>query len=82
MVWLHILPFVLAFAGWPVSIAIVAICTVIRLMIAIRGRYSRLNAIFLHVPMMLVWLYILLQSTWMTMRRPFGAVFNTGLPGL
>jgi len=69
IVWLHVLPFVLAFAGWPVSIAIVAICTVIRLMIAIRGRYSLLNAIFLHLPMVLVWLYILMQSTWMTMRR-------------
>ena len=69
MVWLHILPFVLAVAGRPVSIAIVAICTLIRLMIAIRGRYSLLNAVFLHVPMVLVWLYILVQSTWMTARR-------------
>lgn len=69
MIWLHILPFVLAFAAHPFSIACVAICTLIRLMIAIRGRYSLLNAVFLHVPMVLVWLYILLQSTWMTVRR-------------
>ena len=69
MGWLHLLPFVLAFAGHPVSIAIVAICTLVRLMIAIRGRYSLLNAIFLHVPMVLVWFYILVQSTWMTVRR-------------
>lgn len=69
MAWVHLLPFVLALAGRPVSIAIVAICTVIRLMIAIRGRYSLLNAVFLHVPMVLVWSYILLQSTWMTVRR-------------
>jgi chlorobactene glucosyltransferase len=67
--WLHVLPFVLAIAGHPVSIAIVAICTVVRLLIAVRGRYSYLNAIFLHVPMVLVWIYILLQSTWMTIRR-------------
>jgi chlorobactene glucosyltransferase len=69
MVWLHVLPFILACAGRPISIAIVAICTLIRVMIALRGRYSLLNAIFLHVPMVLVWLYILLQSTWMTVRR-------------
>jgi chlorobactene glucosyltransferase len=69
MVWIHLMPFVFALLGRPVSIAIVAICTLIRLMIAIRGRYSLLNAIFLHVPMVLVWLYILLQSTWMTVRR-------------
>ena len=69
MVWLHLLPFVLAILGHPISIAIVAICTLVRLLIAIRGRYSLLNAIFLHVPMVLVWLYILLQSTWMTVRR-------------
>jgi chlorobactene glucosyltransferase len=69
MIWLHLLPFVLAFAGHPVSIAIVTICIVIRLMIAIRGRYSLLNAVFLHVPMVLVWLYILVQSTWMTVLR-------------
>ena len=69
MIWLHVLPFVLAFTGRPVSIAIVAICTLIRLIIALRSRYSVLNAIFLHVPMVLVWLYILLQSTWMTIRR-------------
>ncbi len=69
MIWLHLLPFGLAFAGHPVSIAIVAICTLIRLLIAVRGRYSLLNAAFLHVPMVLVWIYILLQSTWMTVRR-------------
>lgn len=69
MVWLHVLPFVLAFAGRPISIAIVAICTVIRVLIALRGRYSLLNATLLHVPMVLVWLYILVQSTWMTVRR-------------
>lgn len=69
MVWLHVLPFVLALLGHPISIAIVAICTLIRLMVAVRGRYSLLNALFLHVPMVLVWLYILLQSTWMTLRR-------------
>ena len=69
MVWVHLLPFVLACAGRPTSIAIVAICTLIRVMIALRSRYSLLNAIFLHVPMVLVWLYILMQSTWMTVRR-------------
>ena len=69
MAWLHLLPFALAFAGRPVSLAIVAVCTLVRLMIAIRGRYSLLNALFLHVPMVLVWLYILVQSTWMTVRR-------------
>jgi chlorobactene glucosyltransferase len=69
IIWLHLLPFALAVAGHRVSIAIVAICTLVRLMIAIRGRYSLLNAVFLHVPMVLVWLYILLQSTWMTVVR-------------
>ncbi|HEY2092101.1 MAG TPA: glycosyltransferase family 2 protein [Thermoanaerobaculia bacterium] len=69
MIGVHLMPFALALLGRPISIAIVAICTLIRLMIAIRGRYSLLNAIFLHVPMVLVWFYILIQSTWMTVRR-------------
>lgn len=66
---IHIVPFGLAIAGRPISIAIVALCTLVRLLIAIRGRYSIANAVFLHVPMVLVWTYILLQSTWLTLRR-------------
>ena len=69
MVGLHILPFGLAAAGHPIAIASVAICTVVRLLIAIRGRYSIAGALFLHVPMAVIWLYILLQSTSMTIRR-------------
>jgi chlorobactene glucosyltransferase len=69
MIAVHVAPFVLALAGRPISLGIVAICTVIRLMIAVRGRYSIANAVFLHLPMIVVWLYILMQSTWMTVRR-------------
>jgi chlorobactene glucosyltransferase len=66
---IHVVPFGLAFAGRPISIAIVILCTLVRLLIAVHGRYSIANAVFLHVPMVLVWTYILLQSTWLTLRR-------------
>ena len=61
-----LLPLVLALLGDPYSIATLAVITIARLILFIALRYRVDNAILGHVPMVLVWTWILVRSTWIT----------------
>jgi len=62
----NFLPYALAVAGEPFSVATVAVITVTRVILFAALGYSVLAAIFLHPLMMLVWLWIMLRSMWIT----------------
>jgi glycosyltransferase involved in cell wall biosynthesis len=62
----HILPYVLALLGDPVSIAVVVIISLTRLILFVSLRYRIDNALFGHPLMMLVWCWIMLRSLWLT----------------
>jgi chlorobactene glucosyltransferase len=63
---LHVLPFGLALTGDPISIASVAVLTLTRLILFAALGYRLDNALFGHLPMILVWFAIMVRSTWLT----------------
>jgi chlorobactene glucosyltransferase len=62
----NLLPFVLAAAGDPLSIATVAVIILIRVILFAALGYSLPAAIFLHPLMILLWGWIMLRSMWIT----------------
>ncbi len=62
----NLLPFILAAAGEPFSIATVGVITLTRLVLFAALGYSLLAAIFLHPLMTVVWVWIVLRSMWIT----------------
>lgn len=63
---LHLGPYVLAFTGDIVGIAIVAVIIATRVVLFRSVRYPQWNAILLHPLMMAFWAYIFLRSMWFT----------------
>jgi cellulose synthase/poly-beta-1,6-N-acetylglucosamine synthase-like glycosyltransferase len=63
---LHVLPFALALRGDVIGIAIVAVITLVRVVLFTSLRYGLVNAIFGHLPMLGVWVFIMLRSVWYT----------------
>lgn len=62
----HVGPYVLALTGDAISILTVAAITLSRIILFAALGYRLDNAIFGNVPMVLLWLYILIRSTWIT----------------
>lgn len=62
----HVGPYVLALTGDVISILTVAAITLSRIILFAAVGYRMDNAIFGNVPMVLLWLYILVRSTWVT----------------
>jgi chlorobactene glucosyltransferase len=62
----HILPYLLALSGDPLSIATVVMISLTRLVLFLALRYRVDNALFGHPLMMLVWGWITLRSLWLT----------------
>ena len=62
----HVMPFVLAFSGDVISLITVGVITLTRVVLFSALGYRMDNAIFGNVPMVLLWLYILVRSTWIT----------------
>lgn len=62
----NFLPVALAFTGDAISIATVAVMSLARVILFSSLRYRLDNAIFGNVPMVAIWTYILLRSTWRT----------------
>lgn len=62
----NLLPYALAITGEPFSVASVVLITLIRVILFAALGYSLLAAIFLHPLMMVVWLWIMLRSMWIT----------------
>ena len=62
----HILPYVLALFGDPISIATVVVISLTRLILFLALRYRADNALLGHPLMMLVWCWIMLRSLWLT----------------
>jgi chlorobactene glucosyltransferase len=63
---LHVLPFVLALAGDPLSIASVVTLTLTRVILFASLGYRLDSAVFGHLPMLGVWFYIMIRSVWYT----------------
>jgi glycosyltransferase involved in cell wall biosynthesis len=63
---LHLLPYLLAFAGNPIAIATVVVLTLTRVVLFSALRYRLDNALLGHPAMILVWAYIFLRSAWIT----------------
>jgi chlorobactene glucosyltransferase len=63
---MHVLPFALALTGDLISIASVVVLTLVRVILYSALRFRLDNALFGHLPMVLVWFFILLRSTWYT----------------
>ncbi|HYO76396.1 MAG TPA: glycosyltransferase, partial [Thermoanaerobaculia bacterium] len=61
-----ILPYVLAFMGDPIGLASVALIILSRLILFTALRYRLDNAVFGHLPMVMIWFYILARSIWIT----------------
>lgn len=62
----NVLPLVLALTGDAISIVTLAVTSLARVILFSSLRYRLDNAIFGNVPMVLVWTWILLRSTWRT----------------
>jgi len=62
----NLLPYALALTGEPFSIATVGLITLTRIVLFAALGYPLLSAIFLHPLMILVWLWIMLRSMWIT----------------
>ena len=62
----HLLPYVLAIGGDPISLATVGVITLIRVLIFTSLRYRLDNALLGHPLMMVLWSYILVRSIWLT----------------
>jgi hypothetical protein len=62
----HVGPYVLALTGDLVSILTVAVITLSRVILFAAVGYRIDNAIFGNVPMVLLWLWILARSMWIT----------------
>jgi glycosyltransferase involved in cell wall biosynthesis len=62
----NLLPYALAVAGEPFSIAVVVTITLTRVVLFAALGYSILAAIFLHPLMIVVWCWIMLRSAWIT----------------
>ncbi len=62
----HALPYALALTGDVIGIAIVALIALSRVILYSALGYRLDNALFGHVPMMLIWFWILMRSMWVT----------------
>ena len=62
----QLLPYALALTGDVISIATVGLIVLSRVVLFAALRYRLDNAVFGHVPMLLVWFWILLRSVWLT----------------
>jgi len=62
----NVLPLVLALTGDRIAIATLVVTSLTRLILFASLRYRLDNAIFGNVPMVLIWTFILLRSTWRT----------------
>jgi chlorobactene glucosyltransferase len=62
----HALPYALALTGDLIGIVTVALIVVSRVVLYRALRYRMDNAFFGHVPMMLIWFWILARSIWIT----------------
>jgi chlorobactene glucosyltransferase len=62
----HVLPYVLAVSGDPISMATVAIITATRLILFRSLSYGLAYALLAHPLMVLLWSYIFLRSMWLT----------------
>jgi hypothetical protein len=62
----HVLPFALALAGDPLSIAAVVVLTLTRAILFASLGYRLDSAVFGHLPMLAVWFYIMVRSVWYT----------------
>jgi chlorobactene glucosyltransferase len=62
----HFLPYPLAFAGDAIGIATVALIVLSRVVLFAALRYRLDNALFGHIPMLLIWLWIMARSVWVT----------------
>lgn len=62
----HLLPYALALAGDLIGIATVGLIVLSRVVLFAALRYRLDNAVFGHIPMLLVWFWILLRSVWVT----------------
>ncbi|MEA2465211.1 MAG: chlorobactene glucosyltransferase [Acidobacteriota bacterium] len=62
----HALPYALAVTGDLIGIATVALIVLSRVVLYSALRYRLDNALFGHVPMMLIWCWILIRSMWVT----------------
>ncbi|HEX7151931.1 MAG TPA: glycosyltransferase family 2 protein [Thermoanaerobaculia bacterium] len=60
------LPYLLALTGDRVALVTVALISVSRLILYVPLRYGVLNALLGHLPMMLIWGWILVRSVWRT----------------
>jgi chlorobactene glucosyltransferase len=62
----HALPYGLALGGDSVALASLGVIVLTRLVLFVSVGYGVVNALFGHLPMMLVWFYILVRSIWVT----------------
>lgn len=62
----HALPYALAITGDLIGLATVALILLSRVILYTAFRYRLDNALFGHIPMMLIWCWILLRSIWVT----------------
>lgn len=66
MIVCHLFPYAYALTGDWAAIATVVMISLTRVVAFRAGRYSMLNAIFLHPLMIALWAYIFLRSVWIT----------------
>lgn len=62
----NLLPYALAAAGRPISIAVVGLISLVRLLVFRSLRYNLASALFLHPVMTAAWGYIFARSVWIT----------------
>jgi hypothetical protein len=62
----HALPYALAVTGDLIGMATVALIVLSRVVLYSALRYRVDNALFGHIPMMLIWCWILIRSMWVT----------------
>lgn len=62
----HALPYALAVTGDLIGLATVALILLSRVVLYTAFRYRLDNALFGHIPMILIWCWILLRSMWVT----------------
>lgn len=62
----HIWPYALALTGNVTGLAILALIVITRVILYTALRYGFLNAVFGHLPMTLLWYWIVLRSMWFT----------------
>jgi chlorobactene glucosyltransferase len=62
----HLLPYGLAVAGDVIAIVTIGLIVLSRVILFAALRYRLDNAVFGHIPMLLIWFWILLRSVWLT----------------